>query len=144
MFVSDVMTTNPVTIGPIDTLRTAIARMKAIECRRLPVLNESGGLLGIITDRDTRLALHSPYVLHEQWQEEAILDNLTVRVCMTPAPITVEPTTDIVDATSLMLRYHIGGLPVLRGESLVGILTTTDILSAFVRQLQTAQKQPHR
>ncbi len=141
MFVSDVMTTNPVTIGPDETLRTAINRMKSIECRRLPVVDENGGLIGIITDRDTRLALHSPYILHERWQDDAILDNISVRVCMTPAPITVEPSTDVVEATSLMLRYHIGGLPVLRGESLVGILTATDIMSAFVRKLQSEKKE---
>jgi acetoin utilization protein AcuB len=136
MFVSDVMTAHPVTIGPDDTLRTAINRMKETECRRLPVVNHSGSLIGIITDRDTRLALHSPYVLHERWQDEALLDNITVRICMTPTPITVEPTSDVGDAVSLMLRHHIGGLPVLRGETVVGIITTTDVMTAFIRRLQ--------
>ncbi len=136
MFVSDVMTAHPVTIGPDDTLRTAINRMKENECRRLPVVNQSGSLIGIITDRDTRLALHSPYVLHERWQDEALLDNISVRICMTPTPITVEPTTDISDAVSLMLRHHIGGLPVLLGETVVGIITTTDVMTAFIRRLQ--------
>src|SRR5262245_25727034 len=136
MFVSDVMTANPVTIGPNDTLRTAISRMKENECRRLPVVNANGSLIGIISDRDTRLALHSPYVLHERWQDDALLANLTVRICMTATPITVEPTTDIADAVSLMLRYHIGGLPVLRGETVIGIITTTDVMTAFIRRLE--------
>ncbi len=140
MFVSDVMTAKPVTIGPDDTLRTAIARMKENECRRLPVVNQQGMLIGIVTDRDTRLALHSPYVLHERWQDEALLDNISVRLCMTPTPITVEPNTDIADAVSLMLRHHIGGLPVLLGETLVGIITTTDVMTAFVRKLQRDDK----
>ncbi len=140
MFVSDVMTAKPVTIGPDDTLRTAIMRMKENECRRLPVVNQQGMLIGIITDRDTRLALHSPYVLHERWQDEALLDNITVRLCMTPTPITVEPNTDIADAVSLMLRHHIGGLPVLLGETLVGIITTTDVMTAFVRKLQRDER----
>src|SRR5947207_280527 len=111
MFVSDVMTAHPVTVGPNDTLRTAINRMKDNECRRLPVVNQNGSLIGIVTDRDTRLALYSPYVLHERWQDDAFLDNITVRICMTATPITVEPTNDIADAVSLMLRHHIGGLP---------------------------------
>ncbi len=136
MFVSDVMTAHPVTIGPDDTLRTAISRMKDNECRRLPVVNQNGSLIGIITDRDTRLALHSPYVLHERWQDDALLDNITVRICMTPTPITVEPTTDIGDAVSMMIRHHIGGLPVLLGETVVGIITTTDVMVAFIRRLQ--------
>jgi acetoin utilization protein AcuB len=136
MFVSDVMTVNPVTIGPNDTLHTAVEQMKALECRRLPVVNHLGDLIGIITDRDTRLAMLSPYSPHDAHQAEAILGNVTVRECMTAAPITVEPNTDLMQATALMLRHHIGGLPVLRGESLVGIVTATDILSAFVRILQ--------
>ncbi len=140
MFVSDVMTAKPVTVGPDDTLRTAITRMKENECRRLPVVNRDGALIGIITDRDTRLAVHSPYLLHERWQDEALLDNLSVRVCMTPTPITVEPSTDIADAVSLMIRHHIGGLPVLLGETLVGIVTTTDMMTAFIRWLQREQK----
>lgn len=143
MFVSDVMTVNPVTIGPNDSLRTAIEQMKSIECRRLPVVNESGDVIGIVTDRDTRLAMNSPYPLHEAGQDDANLDNVLVRDCMTPAPITVEPTTDLVYATTLMLRHHVGGLPVLRGESLVGIVTATDILSAFVRMLK-AEKDTHK
>jgi len=139
MFVSDAMTAHPTTIGPDDPLRTAIERMKELECRRLPVVNQNGALIGIVTDRDTRLALHSPYVLHERWQDEALLDNVTVRICMTATPITVEPTTDIADAVSLMLRHHIGGLPVLRGETVVGIITTTDVMTAFIRRLQRDQ-----
>jgi acetoin utilization protein AcuB len=140
MFVSEVMTAKPVTIGPDDTLRTAINRMKGNECRRLPVVNQNGSLIGIVTDRDTRLALHSPYILHERWQDEALLDNITVRLCMTPTPITVEPNTDIAEAVSLMLRHHIGGLPVLLGETLVGIITTTDVMTAFIRKLQRDEK----
>ena len=142
MFVSDIMTINAVTIGPDETLRAAIDRMKSIECRRLPVVNNYGDLIGIITDRDTRLAMQSPYGPIDAQQDNAILDNVMVRDIMTPAPITVEPTTDLVKATSLMLRHHIGGLPVLRGESLVGIVTSTDVLSAFVRLLQ-AEGQAH-
>lgn len=144
MFVSDVMTARPVTVSPDDTLRTAIERMHANECRRLPVVNSSGLLVGIVTDRDTRLALQSPYVLNERWQNEALLDNIKVRVCMTPTPITVEPGTDIAEAVSLMLRHRIGGLPVLLGETLVGIVTTTDVMTAFVRYLQREEKWAQR
>ena len=142
MFVSDVMTANPVTIGPHENLRSAIDQMKSIECRRLPVVNEYGDLIGIVTDRDTRLAMNSPYIADQANQDDIILDNVTVRECMTSAPITVEPTTNLLQATSLMLRHHIGGLPVLLGESLVGIVTATDVMSAFVRMLQ-AEKNTH-
>jgi len=136
MRVSDVMTPHPVTIGLNDSLRTAINRMKATECRRLPVINRHGQLVGIISDRDTRLALQSPYIFHEQWENEALLNTITVRQCMTATPITVEPQADIQDAINLMMQYKISGLPVVLSETLVGIITTTDVMAAFVRKLQ--------
>jgi acetoin utilization protein AcuB len=142
MLVSDIMTANPVTVGPNDTLRVAIAQMHANECHRLPVVNRDGALIGIVTDRDTRLALHSPYTLHERWEDDALLDNIKVRVCMTPAPITVEPTMSIAEAIRLMITHRIGGLPVLRGETVVGIITSTDVMTAFVRYLQRDTKDP--
>jgi acetoin utilization protein AcuB len=142
MHVSEIMTANPVTVKLDDTLRTAVAQMHSYTCRRLPVVNTDGSLVGIITDRDTRLALHSPFVLHERWEEEALLDSVTVRACMTPAPIIIEPTADIEDAISLMLRNRIGGLPVLRGETIVGIITSTDIMTAFVRYLRAQNRIP--
>src|ERR1700690_4342394 len=105
MRVSDIMTANPVTVGLDDTLRTALEQMNSNTCRRLPVVNADGALVGIITDRDTRLALHSPFVLHERWEEEALLDQVKVRACMTWAPIVIEPTTDIEEAIQLMLAH---------------------------------------
>lgn len=137
MRVSDIMTRDPVKVRLDDTLRTAVKLMQHYTCRRLPVVDHNGALVGIITDRDTRLALHSPFVLHERWQEEALLDRVTVRACMTPAPITIEPTADIEEAISLMLEHRIGGLPVLRGESVVGIVTSTDVMAAFVHYLRS-------
>jgi acetoin utilization protein AcuB len=133
------MTEHPVTVQLNDTLRTAVEQMQAYNCRRLPVVNADGALVGIVTDRDTRLALQSPYVLREKWEADALLDGLTVRECMTSAPITVEPTTDIGEAINLMLVHRIGGLPVLRGESIVGIITSTDVMTAFVRYLRRSE-----
>src|SRR5690242_13140325 len=135
MRASDIMTAHPITVELDDPLGVAIERMQSVGCRRLPVVNKDGALIGIITDRDTRLALHSPYIEHDLGQDIALLQNLPVRACMTPAHITVEPTTRIEDAISLMLTHRIGGLPVLKGETVVGIITSTDVMTAFVRYL---------
>ena len=71
--VSDLMTAIPNTVTPQSTLRQVIEVMKAQSCRQLPVLND-GKLVGIITDRDVRLVMNSPLVLHGRWQDEEILD----------------------------------------------------------------------
>jgi len=137
--VRDVMTPDPVTVGPDETLYEAAARMKARRCRRLPVLGEEGRLVGILTDRDLRLAVNSPLVLRERWQDEMLLQHTTVDACMTPDPVTVVPDTPLEEAVALMLRYKISGLPVLDAEGrLVGIVTVTDLLRALQSLLGAA------
>ncbi len=144
MRVSDIMTAHPLTVALDDSLGVAIERMQSIGCRRLPVVNQDGALVGIITDRDTRLALHSPYIPHHLGEDVALLQNVPLRAVMTPAPITVEPTALIEDAISLMITHRIGGLPVLKGESVVGVVTSTDIMTAFARYLRREQVSRER
>jgi len=51
---------------------------------------------------------------------------------MTPAPIVVEPNAAASEAARLMLTHRIGCLPVMRVETLVGVITRSDILVAFM------------
>lgn len=132
MNVSDIMTAKPVTINQDSTLREALEVMEHVGCHHLPVMGYDGHLVGIISDRDCRTALNSPYIMRERWQDDELVNKLLVRTMMTPAPIVVEPNTSAEEATRLMLRNHISCLPVMRSETLVGIVTTSDILVAFM------------
>jgi CBS domain-containing protein len=133
MNVSEIMTPRPVTINQDKTLRDALNLMEEIGCHHLPVTGFDSHLVGILSDRDCRTALNSPYVLRERWQDDELVNTLLVRAMMTPAPIVVEPDAPVAEATRLMLRNHINCLPVMRSETLVGIITTSDILIAFMR-----------
>jgi acetoin utilization protein AcuB len=132
MNVSDIMTEKPVTIQPDRSLAEAMSLMQQVGCRHLPVISVQGHLIGILSDRDCRTALNSPHVLREKWQDEELLNHLPVRAAMTPAPIITEPGESAREAARLILEHHISCLPVMRGETLVGIVTTSDILMAFV------------
>jgi acetoin utilization protein AcuB len=129
--VEHVMTRDPVTVAPNDSIRVAIERMRDHHCRRVPVL-EKGMLVGIVTDRDLRRATNSPLVLRERWYDEFMLDHIPVRACMTEKPITVTPHSLIVDAAKIMRDRKIGGLPVVDDEHLVGIITETDMLNYLI------------
>ena len=131
MLVRDVMTPDPVTVRPSDTLLTAKTRMEATRCRRLPVLDDEGRLVGIVTDRDLRLATHSPLILRERWEDELLLTRTEVDACMTSNPITVSADEPVEKAIDLLLEHTISGLPVLEGDRLVGIVTVTDLLRAL-------------
>lgn len=135
--VADIMTANPTTVTPRNAIRTAINLMREGGYRRLPVVDH-GRLVGIITDRDLRRAANSPFVVREQWYDNFILDHIEVGSCMTPNPLTVEPSASIVEATRLMRNHKIGGLPVVADGQLVGIITETDLLD-FLIELLTSE-----
>ncbi len=134
MRVKDVMTPDPTTISPQDSLQTALEKMSRIG-RRLPVIDK-GRLIGIITDRDLRLAMNSPQVLRERWQDDYLLQQTKVEDCMTRNPVTVQADDPLQDAANKMLQGRFSGLPVLDdGGILVGIITVTDLVRALIRVL---------
>ncbi len=131
--VNDLMTVIPNTVTPRSTLRQVIELMKTQACRQLPVLT-GGKLVGIITDRDVRLVMNSPLILHGRWQDEEILDTITAEDCMTPDPLTITPDTPAYQAANMLSIYKFGALPVVDEEVLVGIITVTDFLNYFANQ----------
>lgn len=131
--VANIMTRKPVTIRNTATLREALDLMGRHHCRHLPVVSGDGHLIGIVSDRDCRLALNSPHIMRERHWDEDVINSTSMAAIMTPAPIIVEPDMHASEAARLMLENHISALPVMRGETLVGIVTTSDILAAFMR-----------
>jgi acetoin utilization protein AcuB len=123
----DLMTSEPDTVTPESTLREALALMNVADDRQLPVL-ENGRLVGIITNRDIRLALDSPLVDKDSAIRMQILHEHLVAECMTPDPITVNPDTPIYEVSEILISHKFGGLPVVDGDNLVGIITITDLL----------------
>src|SRR5574341_1197672 len=125
------MKPNPITVSPEDSFRHAMTLIRERGIRHLPVV-EDGRLVGIVTDRDLRQASPSQATSLEIHELHYLLERVTVREIMTTKVHTVTPDTPIEEAARLMLRHRIGGVPVLGEGALVGILTETDILSAFV------------
>lgn len=140
MNVSDIMTAKPVSIHQNGTLRQALELMDRSHFRHLPVLNSEGQLVGILSDRDCRTALNSPHILRERWQDEELSETLRVRTIMSPAPIVIEPDAEADEAARLMLDNHISCLPVILAETLVGIVTTSDILVAFREMIRREKR----
>jgi acetoin utilization protein AcuB len=132
--VNDLMTVIPSSVSPNTSMRTVIGVMKTEGCRQLPVL-DNGKLVGIITDRDVRLVMNSPVVLHGRWQDEELLDNVTAESCMTPNPISITPNTPAYRAAEMLSIYKFGALPVLENDTVVGIITVTDFLDYAAKLL---------
>jgi acetoin utilization protein AcuB len=124
------MTKDPVTVIGEDLLIQARLKMQKGGFRRLPVVSD-GLLVGIITDRDMRE--HAGY-----------LDRTEVAAAMSKKPITVTPATTVEVAAQRLLKQKIGGLPVVEDGHLVGMITTSDILQAFLDVMGASEETSTR
>lgn len=133
MTVGELMTTGKLVTAPPETpILEARRRMLERRIRHLLVTDTDGSLVGIVTDRDIRLNLPSQATSLSIWEINHLLTKLTVGEVMTRAVITVGPERAAHQAAQLMLDHSIGALPVTQGGRLVGIVTETDVLRAFV------------
>jgi acetoin utilization protein AcuB len=133
MHVRELMTGALITVRPETPVLDARHLMVQERIRHLLVTSESGELVGIVTDRDIKLNLPSQATSLSVWELNHLLTRLTVGKVMTQAVITVGPDREARDAAQLMLDHTIGALPVMDGGKLVGIVTETDLLRAFVK-----------
>jgi acetoin utilization protein AcuB len=132
MIVKELMTQSPITTGTGTPVLEARQLMVDKRIRHL-LVTEGTKLLGIITDRDIRLNLPSPATSLSVWEINYLLARMTVDSAMTKSVVTVGPDQDAKEAAALMLDRRIGALPVLDGGRLIGIITETDLLRAFVK-----------
>lgn len=139
--VRDWMTTNVVSVEPDTTLPEAHLIMKNHQIRRLPVLNNVGHVVGIITLGDIRGAEASTATTLSIWEMNYLLNQLKVKEIMTADPITIPPTATIGETAQIMLQYKVSGLPVVEDGKLVGIITESDIFEMVVlHEWQTAEE----
>jgi acetoin utilization protein AcuB len=126
--VKEKMTKNPTTVTPEVALKDAISKMERGHFRHLPVVDNDGTLIGMLSDRDIRLI--RPSLAFVGREDAAVqLWSLAVQQAAVFDPISVKPETTVKEAAELMLRWHVGGLPVTVDQNkLVGIITYTDLL----------------
>ncbi len=134
MLVSETMRTDLVTVNPTTKLSDASQLMSDKKIRHLPVIDEDGTLLGIVTDRDMRDAM--PSSLLDKVDYEKTMTKIlghTVEDIMTRDPFTISGYFTIQDTLMVIQKKKVGALPVVDEEGkLTGIMSTRDLLSSFV------------
>ena len=130
--VKDRMSKTPATVTSDESLKDAIWKMEHGHFRHLPVIDENDKLIGMLTDRDVRLI--RPSLAFVDKNDAAVqLWSIAVQQAAVFDPVRVKPETTLKESAELMLRWHIGGLPVVDDhDKVVGVITYTDILREFV------------
>jgi acetoin utilization protein AcuB len=103
-------------VGPDDDVAAVRARLHERRVRQFPVVAD-GKLVGIITDRDVRSA-----------RDPAA----KIETVMTVDPVTTTPSTPVEEAAALLRLRKVGALPVMEGDTLVGIVSESDLLQALI------------
>jgi len=124
MKINSLMITDPITITENASIQEAIELMKINSIRHLPVVAKGNRLKGFITLADLKQGL-IPSMLTDVSLSDLIVRN----------PIIVTPDDDVESAARLIYKHKISGMPVVKNDKLVGIITETDILRAFINMM---------
>ena len=135
MFVRLWMTKDPVTILEKQTVAEVLTLFQENDFRLLPVVGESGKLVGILSQRDAFNLRPSLLDGSAAGSSSALLTNTKVEEIMIPQPLSVDPLTPLEAVAKTMKKEKIGGMPVLEDGILVGIITESDIFTAFAEVL---------
>ena len=123
----EIMVGSPVTLKPDDTLALANDVIALGRIRHIPVV-ENGKLRGMLSERDLMGAAASQIFGLKQSSKTALFKSVLIRDVMKKRVVTIAPDTPIKEAAQIMADKKIGCLPVMSEGTLIGLITTTDIL----------------
>lgn len=135
MLVGERMSHPVISVSPKMPMQEAHKLMRDEKIRRLPVVNERGKMIGIITESDLLHASPSDATSLSVWEMNYMLSKVTVEKIMTREVITTQKDTPLEEAARKMVDNRIGGLPVVMDGEVIGIITETDLFKVFLEML---------
>lgn len=132
--VKDVMSREVRTVQRNDQLGVADKLMKDERIRHLPVIDESGDVCAVVSQRDLFRGALLRALGYGSRAEETMLRQVVVKEAMSAELFTTTPETSVAEAARTMIERGIGCLPVLDGEKLVGLVTETDFVRLVAEQ----------
>ncbi len=134
LLVRSIMTSDVTTLKRNDKLTLADDIMHLGRIRHLPVLDDDGQLVGMVSQRDLFRGALARALGYGQHAQRKVLDTLFVKEVMSSDVTTTTPDTPLVEAARLLVERKIGCLPVLEDGRLVGILTESDFVAMVARK----------
>lgn len=132
MLVKDRMTPNPITVTPDTTHKQAAELMREHNIHHLPVVNKEGKVIGIVVEEDLLAAQPSPATTLSIYEIHGLLSRLKLKDIMSHPVHSTTPDCPLEEAARLMLENGIGCLPIMENDTLIGIITDTDIFQSLV------------
>lgn len=133
MLVKNWMTTEVITLTPDKSMMKAAKLMKDHNINRIPIVDEAGKVVGIVSDRDIKEASPSKATTLDMHELYYLLSELKIGNIMTKNPICLAPEDTIEKAAALMMEHGFGGMPVTdENGKLVGIITDTDVFKVLI------------
>jgi acetoin utilization protein AcuB len=132
MLVKNRMSKPVITVEPGVPIMSALKTMQTNKIRRMPVCDGSGKMLGIVSDKDLLNAGPSDATSLSVWELNYLVAKITVASVMTDQVLTVHEDTPIEEAARVMVDNKVGGLPVMRGDELVGMITESDLFKLLL------------
>ena len=139
MLVGERMSRPVISITRDMPIHDALALFKKEKIRRAPVLKD-GKLIGIISDKDLLNESPSQATSLSVWEMNYMLSKITVKEVMTREVLTVQADTPIEEAARLMADNKIGGVPVMKADKVVGMITETDLFKIFLELMGARTK----
>jgi CBS domain-containing protein/nitroimidazol reductase NimA-like FMN-containing flavoprotein (pyridoxamine 5'-phosphate oxidase superfamily) len=135
MLVIEAMTSPPVTVTPETPIVEAGSLMLDLVITALPVVDSSGHLVGMVSRSDLLRSrnIHDPRAHMRPVDPDTSTPPSAVGEVMSATPVTVPPSADEAEAVSLMLEYGFKSIPVVSEDTLVGVVSVTDILRTQLR-----------
>ena len=135
MLVRDRMSHPVITVTPQESLDDAWRIMIEEHISRLPVVDKRGKMVGIVSEKQILRYSPSAATTLDAFEIQGVMNRITVEKVMTKDVITIAPDTPIEEAARIMADNEISGIPVVSGDSLVGIIAETDLFKTFLEVL---------
>lgn len=133
MLIRDWMAKDVITVSPDTSMMKASKALKAHDISRVPVVDHSGRVVGIVSDRDIKEASPSKATTLDVHELYYLLSEIKVKDIMTVDPLVTSPTNTVENAAMMMIEKDFGGLPVVDDDGkLVGIITVSDIFNVLI------------
>jgi acetoin utilization protein AcuB len=132
MLVRERMSHPVITIRPEASMQEALQLMRKEHVRRLPVVDQHGVLVGIITEANLDKASPSEATTLSVFEIRELISRVKIEKIMTRDVVTVDEDIPIEEAARIMADGKFSGLPVMKDDKLVGLITETDLFKIFL------------